>query len=185
MEPKVEKITLEDGRSAERHIWEDANETVVELHVEPERPKFLHKRVVEKKRPMVYERKVETVNQDGEIVEQVVESTNEPKLTLKEHIGLINNAGVAAQSFEQPTNDCVSRDELETILEKYAAMTKEGILTATKKLAEKDEPMKVSAYQVEVGEKVAEQSGLSTAEKLGYTIVAVLLAAVAYVGFVM
>ena len=56
---KIEKWTLEDGRRAEKRITELDGERVIELHVESERPLKLTQRVVEKSKPIVYERKIE------------------------------------------------------------------------------------------------------------------------------
>jgi hypothetical protein len=70
---KVEKIRLEDGRHAERHVHESDDERVVEIHEEPVREKLLTQRVIEKKKPVVVERTIETIR-NGEVVEQKKES---------------------------------------------------------------------------------------------------------------
>ena len=94
---KIEKWTLEDGRRAEKRITELNGERVIELHVEEERPLKLQQRVVEKSKPIVYERKIETIDEAGNVVEQKVESI-EPKIPMQvvEHI-LANS-----QAIEQP-----------------------------------------------------------------------------------
>jgi hypothetical protein len=63
---KIEKWTLEDGRRAERRVVEHKNadgvaEKIIELHIEDERPLRLQQRVVEKVKPVLYERKFEIV----------------------------------------------------------------------------------------------------------------------------
>jgi hypothetical protein len=92
-----EKWTLEDGRRAERRVVENAlngeTERVIELHVEDERPLRLQQRVVEKSKPIVYERKVETVDPaTGNVIESKVESI-EPKVQMQlvEHVKSLSN----------------------------------------------------------------------------------------------
>lgn len=87
MGEKVEKILLEDGRRAERHVNESDTERVVELHVEAERPLHLQQRLVERKKPIIYERTIETMDDKGQILERKVESL-EPnvQMELRSHI---------------------------------------------------------------------------------------------------
>lgn len=98
----VEKWTLEDGRKAEKRIHEVVDhasmtsEKVVELHMEDERPLKLKQRVVEKSKPVIFERKIETVDANGNVVDVKVESA-EPRVPMQlvEHIAVANS--VAAQ----------------------------------------------------------------------------------------
>jgi hypothetical protein len=114
---KTEKWTLDDGRRAERRVTENTSENgqserVVELHVEDERPLRLQQRVVEKSKPIVYERKVETLDpKTGSVVEQRVESI-EPKVQMQlvEHIASAST--VAAQSVEDDCDCHVTKDEM-------------------------------------------------------------------------
>lgn len=95
MSNNVEKWTLEDGRKAEKRVHETVNtseltsEKVVELHMEDERPLKLKQRVVEKTKPVIYERKIETLDAHGNVVEVKVESS-EPKVQMQlvEHIAV-------------------------------------------------------------------------------------------------
>jgi len=73
---KVESIILDDGRRGEKRVKDSENEHVVEIHIEPERPKYLGKRIVETKRPCVVRRQVETFNEKGEVVDTKVEALN-------------------------------------------------------------------------------------------------------------
>lgn len=114
---KTEKWTLDDGRRAERRVTENKTEDgqaerVIELHVEDERPLRLQQRVVEKSKPIVYERKVETLDpKTGSVVEQKVESI-EPKVQMQlvEHIASAST--VAAQSVEDDCDCHVTKDEM-------------------------------------------------------------------------
>jgi hypothetical protein len=119
---KTEKWTLDDGRRAERRVTENTSENgqserVVELHVEDERPLRLQQRVVEKSKPIVYERKVETLDpKTGSVVEQRVESI-EPKVQMQlvEHIA--SASSVSAQSVPDDCDCHVTKDEMiETIV---------------------------------------------------------------------
>ena len=109
---KVEKWTLDDGRRAERRIKESEDgERVIELHVEAERPLQLTQRVVEKSKPIVYERKIETLDAQGNVVEQKVESI-EPRVQMQvvEHIA--SEQHVNALSLPQEEDCTVTRKEM-------------------------------------------------------------------------
>jgi hypothetical protein len=112
---KTEKWTLDDGRRAERRVIENSSndgqtERVIELHVEDERPLKLQQRVVEKAKPIIFERKIETLDPNtGTVLEQKVESID-PKVSmhLVEHIAC--SSKVSAQSVE---DDChVTKQEM-------------------------------------------------------------------------
>lgn len=96
---KVEKWTLEDGRRAEKRVTEvsDSNgqgERIIELHVEDERPLRLQQRVIEKTKPVIYERKIETVDKaSGQVIDQKVEALEpKPAMQVVEHISVDRNA---------------------------------------------------------------------------------------------
>lgn len=120
---RVEKWTLDDGRRAERRVMEQkaeegVAERVIELHVEDERPLRLQQRVVEKTKPFIYERKVETLDpKTGAVVDQKVESI-EPKVQMQlvEHIAA--SSTVAAQNVVEDDCDChVTKEEMiETVI---------------------------------------------------------------------
>jgi hypothetical protein len=102
MSDHVEKWTLEDGRKAEKRIVENVNqseltsEKVVELHMEDERPLKLKQRITEKTKPVICERKIETIDAHGNVVEVKIEASEpQVKMQVVEHIGVAN---VGAQS---------------------------------------------------------------------------------------
>ena len=107
---KVERWFLDDGRRAERKVTENVGENgecekIVELFVEDERPLRLQQRVVEKCKPMLFERKLETIDpKTGEVLEQKVESL-EPRVPMQvvEHIAKAQNSGYVSDS-ERPVN---------------------------------------------------------------------------------
>lgn len=89
---QIEKWTLEDGRRAERHIKEIGDERIIELHIEELRPMRLQQRITEKVKPFVYEREIEMVDSDGNVVEKKVEAI-EPKVQLQ----LVDHIAVASK----------------------------------------------------------------------------------------
>ena len=94
-DPKVQMLTLEDGRRAERHVSrdEDGNE-VVEIFAEEQRPLKLEKRIVKEHKKIVAKETHETVR-DGEVTEVEVRSL-EPNVPMqvRERIGVANHAKV-------------------------------------------------------------------------------------------
>ena len=74
-----QKYYLEDGRKAEKHVIDDGKTRVTEIYEEPEKPKKLSQRIVEKLEPTVCERTVETVDEDGHVIDsrtEIVETSN-------------------------------------------------------------------------------------------------------------
>ena len=69
---KIERWTLEDGRRAEKRVTEVLNENgesekVIELHVEDPKPMRLEHRIVERVKPMLYERTLQKIDPASEI----------------------------------------------------------------------------------------------------------------------
>lgn len=114
---KTEKWTLDDGRRAERRVTENTSENgqserVVELHVEDERPLRLQQRIVERSKPIVYERKVETIDTiTGNVVEQKVESI-EPKIQMQLVDHIASASTVSAQSIQEDCDCHVTKEEM-------------------------------------------------------------------------
>jgi hypothetical protein len=114
---KVEKWTLEDGRRAEKRVSEhkDANgecEKIIELHVEDERPLRLQQRVVEKCKPMLYERKLETIDpKTGSVIEQKVECL-EPKMPMQ----VVEHIGVASSSMDDANKPVTKQEMIDAIV---------------------------------------------------------------------
>lgn len=192
---KTEKWTLEDGRRAERRVTENTSgdgqaERVIELHVEDERPMRLQQRVVEKSKPIVYERKVETVDPaTGNVVDQKVESIeSKVQMQLVEHISTGSNNVVSAQSVVDDCDCNVTRKEmLDTIVE------------AIKTIKNSDTSFVVNAQSVpnktnfsgrlnslgladEIAGRV-ESNSVSIFEKCMYGFIAVLIFALCYMVF--
>lgn len=99
-----ERITLEDGRTAERITTVVDGKSTTEIFVEPKTEKKLNSRVTEHTKPVVYRRDIETIHDDGSI-ETKVESI-EPIVTMqtREHI------------LSTPKTEYVTRDDLHDLV---------------------------------------------------------------------
>ena len=156
-EVRIEKLTMEDGRQAERHVKEegycDENQTrVVDLYVEPERPKHLAKRIVEKRRPCVFRREIETIDENGEVVDRKVESIDpEDKMELRSHIATVNT--LAAQSTEDECDCPVTAAQLKDVMVDLADR-----LSHREVASLSQEPAEVVALQDTVSERVLTKS---------------------------
>lgn len=82
----VERVFLEDGRFAERHRYVDENgNDIEEVRKEPERQLLPATRTVSKKREVVVERVIQTLDEHGNVVH--VETENiEPKPLQRERV---------------------------------------------------------------------------------------------------
>jgi len=120
----------EDGRRAEKIVLDDDKcdgTRVTEVYVEPAVEKKLAQRIVERRKPIVYEREIETIDEvSGQVVDKVVEAT-EPRAAMHV-IERYAPEGVGAQSIvkKQHVDDCnVSREELrEDIKDAVLALAK-------------------------------------------------------------
>lgn len=178
----TEKWTLEDGRRAERRTIETVNPTgeaekVIELHVEDERPMRLQQRIVEKRKPLVYEREIQTVDAQGNIIEKKVESV-EPRshMQLVEHIAVASEQ-VAAQSVKEDCDCHVTKDEMI-----------ETIVAAVKSIRDEKPKMGMRAMVESQGlaQEIASRTGIKASsfnDKLIWGLIAVLVIGLGYVVF--
>lgn len=111
-------IRLEDGTKAEkvvREVQTDTGEvqTITEIWAEPVIEKKLTTRVSEFRKPIVYRRETETIDQaSGNVIDKTVESLEpDVKMEMRDHI-------VSSQSVEEePKENCyVTRDDLKDLL---------------------------------------------------------------------
>lgn len=176
----VEKWTLEDGRKAEKRISETVNhadltsEKVVELHMEDERPLKLKQRIIEKTKPVIYERKIETVDVHGNVVEVKVESA-EPKVPMQlvEHIGLASHH-VAAQGCKKACHP--------------KGLTKEDLaeaIVSAMKASQNDCKLKSMGVADEIANRVNAESSDNSTNYILYGIIAVLTFGLGYLLFAM
>lgn len=175
-EIKIEKIYLEDGREAERHIKEEAEQTIFEIYAEPPRTnteKKLSKRIIEKTKPMVYERVIETI-EDGKVIDRKVESIN-PKVDMK----LIEHhvcKKAAEKAVEPSAVDPVTHEDLQkAVLSAVKAITKLNSV-------ENDASTKVSAQQL-IEEKIQKSKTKSWVSIALVAFIAIQVAACGYLIF--
>lgn len=109
-EVKVQLITLEDGRRAERHSFNDENgNEVIEIFSEDKRPLKLEKRIVREHKKVVAKETHQTIR-DGEVAEVEVRSLHEDvPLQICEHLGIPEHAKVV-------DGDYVRKDEIGKIV---------------------------------------------------------------------
>lgn len=163
---KVEKWTLEDGRRAERRVVEVKNadgqgEKIIELHVEDERPLKLQQRIIERTKPILYERKLEMVDPaTGSVVEEKIEA-------------LVGNAKAGEASF-------VTKDELLEILASMKGEVKAAVKPETKKVVK-------SLGLAEELEKMTkpQKDGMSMMDKILLVVIGAQIIGLGYILFFM
>lgn len=105
----VEKIRMEDGRMAERRVTLDDNgDKHIELWAEEPRNFKLESRIVEKHETIVSERKIEMVDENGQIVNVKVESIDpKSRMELVQHIGLATDANSSRYATKEELKEVV------------------------------------------------------------------------------
>jgi hypothetical protein len=149
----VEKYFLSDGRRAECHsevVSDGCDHEVVKEFFEEERiPMRMSKRVLETTRPMVVERVVESIGEDGDVVERKRESLLPDRMETREHIALTE----PRMAMKKKSNDCdcMTREEvMELMASKNAMEDVDGAISDGQVLVEqkqKDE-VEVSVWDV-------------------------------------
>lgn len=169
---KSESIYTEDGRRGKRIVQDYGDSVLTEVYVEPEVTKVLSTRILEKKRPIIFERTIETVNEAGEIIEKRTESLDPPAMEVREHIGLASSPVISVQSVSaDSSNDChVTKEDLQLFGEQMADKTFEGLMAVAKHLQSAQNSLtsvipapptaSVSPYQIAVAEKVNGNSSI-------------------------
>lgn len=131
-EIKVEALTLDDGRRAERHIIldEQGNE-VVEIFAEEKRPLKLEKRIVREYKNIVSKETHQTVK-DGEVAYEEVRSLEpEVPLQLRSRVGVADHHKIV-------DGDYVRKEEIHNLIA-------DGVVAGVSALMEQYEPVKVAA----------------------------------------
>jgi hypothetical protein len=138
-EVRVHKMTLDDGRHAERHVSVDENgNEVVEVFAEEKRPLKLEKRIHREFKNVVAKETHETIR-DGEVAHVEVRSgESEVPLRVVDRIGIANHAKIV-------DGDYVRKDEIGKIVA-------ESVVAGVSALMEGMEPVykePVQAQQVQ------------------------------------
>lgn len=172
---KIEQLTLEDGRRAERHtsIDGEGNE-VVEMFVEEKQPLKLEKRIKREFKRVVAKETHETVK-DGNVSEQIVKSLEADRpLEVRSHIAVADHAKVIDGEY-------VRKEDLSKVVA-------EAVVAGVSVLAEQMQPSKPAplfSAQSVVEKNVEEKkkgNNIATTIILG-VIVAVQIAFVAYLWY--
>lgn len=174
----TEKWILDDGRRAEKRVTEIhtpekmESEKVIELHMEDERPLKLKQRVIEKTKPFVYERRTETIDESGNVVDMKVESV-EPKVNFQfvDHIV----AGASACSHARKSG-LSKEDIVEAVKESMKSSHGACHASACKKLKSK-------GMVEEVESKVESDNKNSIMDKVLIAVIAIQLVGLAYLFF--
>lgn len=105
----VEKIMMEDGRMAERRTIVDENgDKHIELWVEEPRNLKLESCIHEKHATIVSERKIEMVNEDGEITDVKIESVDpQSNMKLVKHLGVATDKNVSKYATKDELKEVV------------------------------------------------------------------------------
>lgn len=131
---RVETLTLDDGRRAERHITLDQNGgEVVEIFAEEKRPLKLEKRIVREFKNIVSKEVHQTVK-DGEVAYEEVRSVEpEVQLQVRSRVGLVDHHKLV-------DGDYVRKDEIDKLIA-------DGVVAGVTALMEHMEPMQPAAPQ--------------------------------------
>lgn len=184
-EVKVEKWTLDDGRRAERRVTEVKNsngecEKIVELLVEDERPLRLQQRVVEKCKPMLYERKLENIDpKTGNIIEQKIESLeSKSPMQVVEHIGTVG----ISHSEENSENRPVTKQEMiDAIVAAIKANRELSLAAHADKKCVKSQGLAEEIQKLHVPQK----DGMSLMDKILLVVIAAQVVGLGYILFFM
>lgn len=125
---KIEVITLDDGRRAERHTTVDENgNTIVEIFAEEKRPLKLEKRI-KREMKQVVAKEIHEVVKDGQIAYQEVKSFEaEVPLQVRERIGLADHHKIV-------DGDYVRKEELHHLIA-------DGVVAGMSALMDRMEPV--------------------------------------------
>ena len=183
---KIERWTLEDGRRAEKRVTEVLNENgesekVIELHVEDPKPMRLEHRIVERVKPMLYERTLQKIDPaSGEIVDQTVESL-EPRVPLQvvEHI-------VASSKSAPNTNDADRPVTKQEMIDAIVAAIKANREMSLQAHASKKCEVKAQGLAEEFQKlQVPQKDGMSIMDKAMIVIIGIQVVGLAYILFFM
>lgn len=125
-ETKVEIITLEDGRRAEKHVSFDENgNEVIEIFAEEKRPVKLEKRVIRQRKNIVAKETHQTVRDGDVVLEEIVALEPEVPLQIRERLGIVDHAKIV-------DNDYVRKEDI-------AKLIADGVVTGVQALMEANE----------------------------------------------
>jgi hypothetical protein len=145
---KVETLTLDDGRRAERHISLDqAGNEVVEIFAEEKRPLKLEKRITREMKSVIAKEVHETIK-DGEVAFQEVRALEpEAPLQIMSRIGLVDHDKIV-------DGDYVRTSDIHQLIA-------DGVVAGVSELMERMEPVsmqKVGAQPILKAQQIVEKN---------------------------
>jgi len=176
----VEKITMEDGRHAERHVADSGDVKVTKLYVEESRPLKLESKVTEKSKPVVYERTIEHMDPEtGEVLRVDVEASEpEVKMFLRDRIGLADDRSIGSSRYA--TKEDVVNAVVAGVSEALnGSHNYEAMAVKTPHATAVETPHAMSA-QAQIKERVSAKTGGVMAEYTCYGFIILLAAAFGY-----
>lgn len=153
----IQKLTLSDGRIAEKHIStdDDGNE-VIEIFAQENRPLKLEQRIVREFKQVIARERHETIT-DGEVTKvEVRDITPEPPLQVVERIGIPEHQMVV-------DGDYVRRDEI-------SKLVADAVVTGVATLLETHQPFEVEQPVVPTAKKMIEARVLGDGQKDRHTV---------------
>jgi len=155
---KVESVTLDDGRRAERHVTynEDGHEVLVEVFAEEKRPLKLEKRVTREMKNIVSKEIHETIK-DGEVAYQEVRSLEpDVPLQVRSRVGLVDHHKIV-------DGDYVRKDEIDKLIADgvvagVTALMEHMEPVAQQKVVQQPEPVRAAPQPVFRAQEVVERN---------------------------
>lgn len=176
-EVRVHKMTLDDGRHAERHISVDENgNEVVEVFAEEKRPFKLEKRIHREYKKVVAKETCETIK-DGEVAHIEVRSgDSEVPLKVVERIGVANHAKIV-------DGDYVRKEEIGKIVADSVVAGVAALMENMEPVLEKNEPQPQPIFKAQavVENNVAEKTKNDSTANIVMAVI--LLAQLGFFGY--
>lgn len=187
MVEKRKEFLWDDGRRAERVVVDDdecEGVRVTEIYVEPKIEKKLAQRIVERRKPVVYEREIEVIDEaSGEVVDKVVEAT-EPRAQMHVIERYVPQTIATQSVVEKDDCDCnVSREEFREDIQ-AAVMALAKAMNGNVQVADTSAEPVVSVQSV-VEERVTEKKNkVAPLNVLLLALISAQVAAIAWILFV-
>lgn len=190
---RVEVLTLDDGRRAERHVAVgDNGQEIVEIFAEEKRPLKLEKRIVREYKKVVAKEVHETIK-DGEVSAVEVRSTEpDVPLQIRERLAVADHAKIVDGDYvrKEEISDLVSNAVVDGIT---ALMENIHPLLQNKDVAPKEDPPAIFKASSLRAQSIVEQNVADKKQKennyngimIGILVIQVLFFVYGYVFYIM
>lgn len=173
-EVKVQMMTLEDGRRAERHITHDeAGNEIIEIFTEDKRPLKLEKRIVKEHKVVVAKETHQTI-QDGEVAQvEVLSMEPEVPLQVRERLGVAEHSKIV-------DGDYVRKDEI-------GKLVADGVVAGMQALMEHWEPAPDEEHKIVPSAQATVENNVADKKKndsvINTVMIVILVAQLAFFGY--